>query len=190
MKYQTKQLPTAEGTTITPGTIEQIAISEGTYAIGDIKVAGDENLKAENILNGVSIFGVTGIATNGTDSPSAPESSDGYKIAIGDFNAATMSSNAAWSYTLESNQTIYGIVLQSKISTTLANKQGLISAYVFSTESPITSGKYNACWTPLEYDQWIYYAESLNVSLIGNYLYIQPEGGWLPAFYEFIVVYK
>lgn len=59
-KSATKQLPTQGAATITPGTTEQIAVPTQTYTTGAVKVAGDANLKAENIAEGVSIFGVTG----------------------------------------------------------------------------------------------------------------------------------
>lgn len=39
-KSATRQLTTKGGTTITPGTSEQTAVSAGTYVTGDIKVAG------------------------------------------------------------------------------------------------------------------------------------------------------
>lgn len=56
----TEQLPVAEGAIITPSAEEQVAIMSGTYAIGDITVEGDPNLIPENIVQGVSIFGVEG----------------------------------------------------------------------------------------------------------------------------------
>lgn len=45
---------------ITPTTLNQTAISAGTYANGTITIAGDANLIADNIKKGVSIFGVAG----------------------------------------------------------------------------------------------------------------------------------
>jgi hypothetical protein len=51
-------------TTYTPGTIDQ-SISSGTYCTGTQTIKGDANLKAENIVSGVSIFGVTGSAETG-----------------------------------------------------------------------------------------------------------------------------
>ena len=46
--------------TITPSALDQVAISSGYYASGDVTVAGDANLVAENIKSGASIFGVEG----------------------------------------------------------------------------------------------------------------------------------
>lgn len=59
-KSATQQLPTQGAKTVTPTTTEQIAVASGTYTTGDVKVAGDANLVAENIAEGVSIFGVAG----------------------------------------------------------------------------------------------------------------------------------
>lgn len=59
-KSATKQLAFQAAKTITPGTTNQTAVSSGLYTTGDIIVAGDANLKAENIKSGASIFGITG----------------------------------------------------------------------------------------------------------------------------------
>lgn len=59
-KSTTKQLAFQAAKTITPSTTNQIAVSSGYYTGGDITVAGDSNLVAENIKSGVSIFGVNG----------------------------------------------------------------------------------------------------------------------------------
>jgi hypothetical protein len=59
-KTGTKQLAFQPAKTITPSTASQIAVSSGYYTGGNITVAGDSNLIAENIKNGVSIFGVNG----------------------------------------------------------------------------------------------------------------------------------
>lgn len=56
----TYQLTTQSGKTVTPGTSLQTAVSSGRYTTGAVYVAGDTNLKAENIKSGVSIFGVAG----------------------------------------------------------------------------------------------------------------------------------
>lgn len=59
-KSSTKQLPTQAAKTVTPTTTNQTAVASGRYTTGDVVVAGDANLTAENIAEGVSIFGVTG----------------------------------------------------------------------------------------------------------------------------------
>lgn len=61
-KSATKQLTTQSGKTVTPSTSLQTAVSSGRYTTGAVYVAGDANLKAENIKSGVSIFGVAGSA--------------------------------------------------------------------------------------------------------------------------------
>lgn len=59
-KSATKQLAFQAAKTITPTTVSQTAVSSGYYTGGNITVAGDSNLVAGNIKNGVSIFGVKG----------------------------------------------------------------------------------------------------------------------------------
>ncbi len=61
----TGQIISQAANTITPGTADQVAISAGKYASGDITVKGDSNLIASNIVSGKTIFGVTGTATSG-----------------------------------------------------------------------------------------------------------------------------
>lgn len=66
-KSGTKQLTTQAAQTITPGTSDKTAVSSGVYTTGATIVKGDANLKAENILSGKSIFGVSGgIPNNGS----------------------------------------------------------------------------------------------------------------------------
>lgn len=64
-KSATKQLTTQAAKTVTPTTSEQTAVASGVYTTGAVTVAGDANLVAENIAEGVSIFGVTGTMTSG-----------------------------------------------------------------------------------------------------------------------------
>ena len=59
-KKATKQLTTQAGKTITPGTSQQTAVASGRYTTGAVYVAGDSDLKAENIKKGINIFGVAG----------------------------------------------------------------------------------------------------------------------------------
>lgn len=59
IKSATYSLPTQAAQTITPGTGNQ-TIALGRYLTGTQTILGDGNLKASNIKNGTSIFGVTG----------------------------------------------------------------------------------------------------------------------------------
>lgn len=56
----TGTMPEVAGKTITPGTTAQTAVAAGRYVTGDVDVAGDSSLEAENIAEGATIFGVTG----------------------------------------------------------------------------------------------------------------------------------
>lgn len=64
-KSNTLQLTTQAAQTITPGTINQ-TIAAGKYLTGAQTIAGDSNLVAENIAEGVTIFGVTGTHSGGS----------------------------------------------------------------------------------------------------------------------------
>lgn len=64
-KSATQQLTTQGAATITPGTTAQTAVASGRYTTGDVVVSGDANLVAENIAEGVSIFGVQGTHSGG-----------------------------------------------------------------------------------------------------------------------------
>lgn len=55
----TGSIPSVEAATITPGTLNQ-TINAGQYVAGAQTIKGEPNLLAENIKNGVSIFGVSG----------------------------------------------------------------------------------------------------------------------------------
>lgn len=59
-KSATKQLTTQAAKTVTPSASSQTAVESGRYTTGAVTVAGDSNLVAGNIKNGVSIFGVAG----------------------------------------------------------------------------------------------------------------------------------
>ena len=64
-KSATQQLTTQGAKTVTPTTTNQTAVASGRYTTGNVVVAGDANLKAENIAEGVSIFGVMGTHSGG-----------------------------------------------------------------------------------------------------------------------------
>lgn len=55
----TGSIPNVEAATITPGILDQ-TINAGQYMAGAQTIKGEPNLLAENIKNGVSIFGVSG----------------------------------------------------------------------------------------------------------------------------------
>ena len=57
----TSQLTTKSAATITPGTTDQ-TITAGQFLTGDQTISGDSDLVAANIVEGVTIFGVTGTA--------------------------------------------------------------------------------------------------------------------------------
>lgn len=58
-KSATKQLTAQAAQTITPGTSDK-TIAAGKYLTGVQTIKGDANLKADNITEGISIFGVAG----------------------------------------------------------------------------------------------------------------------------------
>lgn len=64
-KSVTHQLTTQGAKTVTPGRTAQTAVASGYYTTGEVQVAGDSNLVAENIAEGVSIFGVVGTHSGG-----------------------------------------------------------------------------------------------------------------------------
>jgi hypothetical protein len=72
------QLPNNGGErTITPSTTDQV-LPDGYYS-GDITVKGDSDLKPENIVEGVEIFGVTGNVKKGSSQFSAMYNNDVFK---------------------------------------------------------------------------------------------------------------
>ena len=76
----------ASASTYTPSTVSQ-TISSGVYLTGAQTIAGDTNLVAENIMAGVSIFGVVGTASGG-GSYSSLSSSEIYGAAMSGWNVA------------------------------------------------------------------------------------------------------
>ena len=74
----TASVTTKAAATITPGTSNQ-TIAAGTYITGTQTIAGDADLVASNIINGVQIFGVTGnvVLQNYYTGSSTPSSSLG-----------------------------------------------------------------------------------------------------------------
>ena len=72
----TLQLETQTEASITPTQETQVVVSAGKYTTGDISVAGDSNLVAENIAEGISIFGIEGTHFGGVDTSDATATAD------------------------------------------------------------------------------------------------------------------
>lgn len=82
-KSATKQLDVQAAQTITPGTIDK-TIASGKYLTGTQTIKGDSNLVAENIAEGVSIFGITGTHSGGAEIELLT-----MKLGLGGFGNAT-----------------------------------------------------------------------------------------------------
>lgn len=93
---------TKGATTYTPTTTNQ-SIAANTYLIGIQTISGDTNLKASNIKNGVSIFGVTGTYTGGGSS-SAIEST-----LLGSLSLGTISTSSTTDTDTGKTITVKGI---------------------------------------------------------------------------------
>lgn len=118
-KTATKQMAVKGATTITPGTTEQIAIPEYTYALGAVTVEGDANLVAENIVKGKSIFGVDGSADmSGSGGDNGAALVDGSIVSFSDASITSVR-----------NYAFYGCPSLTTVSLSTVTKAG---AYAFS----------------------------------------------------------
>lgn len=151
----TGTVPTQSSTTITPGTSQKTAVASGRITTGNVYVAGDANLKAENIKSGVSIFGVAGTASsyyyngliNNTYSVTNSTSKSIYIISFdntGQYfrksipSGATISTTAAampFLALLSQNGTISGITVSSG-----PNIQSLLSGTSYRIIYPMSEG--------------------------------------------------
>ena len=114
----TGTIQSKSATTYTPTTHNQ-TISAGVYLSGTQTIKGDNNLIAENIKSGVSIFGVTGtmISNSGiqlptlTNTGSASDLLNGKQLIDDDGNivTGTMVNNGTVNATLNTNTTSYTI---------------------------------------------------------------------------------
>ena len=68
-KSKTYSLSTQAAKTVTPTTSNQTAVASGVYTTGAVTVKGDTYLKAENIKENVTIFGVKGSYKGGASVP-------------------------------------------------------------------------------------------------------------------------
>lgn len=89
----TLQLSVQGATTITPSALEQTAVAAGFYTKGAVKVAGDADLKAANIRNGVSIFNVTGTYTSDATADATHILKDKIAYSKGSKITGTMANN-------------------------------------------------------------------------------------------------
>ena len=101
------RIKTREASTIIPNT-EDIIIPNGTYLGGDQTIKGDDDLKPENIREGVSIFGVTGTLSYGYSENDLPDELT-YSLYSSCGGSASASSNqiTGVSSSGTSNSTIY-----------------------------------------------------------------------------------
>lgn len=129
---------TKSATTYTPTTSNQ-TIASGTYLTGTQTIKGDANLKASNIAQGVSIFGITGTHSGGTDTTDATASAD--EIFSGE-TAYVNGSKVIGTFTIE-NELDTQDDLISQIQTALQNKASASEPVLQSkTVTPTTSQQY------------------------------------------------
>lgn len=107
-KTATKQLTVQAAKTWTPGTSNQ-TLASGRYLTGTQTIKGDANLKAANIVKGVSIFGVTGTAETGGSGGNTPEP------CTVDFNISSVVSCTAYYETLNNGETTANVLSDGDI---------------------------------------------------------------------------
>lgn len=108
-KSATQQLPTQEAKTVIPGTTTQTAVAAGRYSIGAVQVQGDANLKAENIAEGVNIFGVTGTYGGGAETVSLTitnNSADKFDCYLGAAEGKSLRQNVVINATVPVNSMV------------------------------------------------------------------------------------
>ena len=155
----TKQLTTKAAQTYTPGT-SAVKIMAGRYLTGDQTIKGDANLTAENIKNGISIFGVTGTfasgglpdgigaITSGTVTP-AEDSTSGLVVT---HNLGVVPNFCVWyveddySGTVATTAAFAGAIINKKGKYTASssisyNIHYLIAGYGSSSQQTTTSGR-------------------------------------------------
>ena len=134
-KSATKQLTTQGAKTITPSTLDQIAISQGVYATGNVTVQGDSNLIGANIVKGKSIFGVAGTAETGGGSGGSTDLED------------AIVSGTITEYTNDRVTSIGNYAFYSCTTLTTANFLActLIGNYAFYSCTTLTTANFPAC---------------------------------------------
>ncbi len=128
----TKQLTTKAAATITPTTSNQ-TIASGTYLTGVQTIAGDTNLVASNIKNGVSIFGVTG-SYEGSDGSSGSGNMETVIITY-----TNLPEPDAMVYYIDGSMNLNSLNLSKGVSFTALNNSILI------TTNLTTEGSFPSC---------------------------------------------
>lgn len=170
----TKQLSTQAAKTITPSTSNQTAIGAGYYTTGDITIAGDSNLTANNIISGKSIFGVAGnvepasnLATEISSQTSlinnimtAVENKE--EISTVNVSIIASSSRPAYYYTVDGNlikvtssvtvSALGGIVMANSACSSISGGEYVANSssfmYLFKTNGGSIDVTTSGCFTP------------------------------------------
>ena len=154
-KSATQQLTTKGTATITPGTINQ-TIASGTYLTGTQTIKGDANLKSENIASGVSIFGVSGSLTSGSQVAKGTISlaSPSNKFAL-TFNVGFSVSALMFSYVDDNfHNAIFGYYIDgvAKVQVPIAYTEFTATVTKTSTSITLTVNGYNPGSTTRSYN--------------------------------------
>jgi len=159
----TGNMPTQAAQTITPGTTSQ-TITAGKYLTGAQTIAGDSNLVAENIAEGITIFGVVGTHTGGASYPEAAGNYFGTELITFtvDFSYIILEGSSLSSYNALPGMT-WGDFVDSKYNDGFRiNPSDLIVLY--------TGG------TPLHYNNSYVYQNDLIIPNDTYYVYYGNDG--------------
>lgn len=151
-KSSAKQLTTQSAKTWIPTTSNQ-TISSGRYLTGMQTIKGDANLKAENIAEGVSIFGVTGTHKGGSSVETCTvmvvnnTSDDINEIWYTTYNDGTISTDASCIYAAtafyDDNSKTFTNVLKNSVFIIGCIAAGC-SSYTVTPNVGITNADYNS----------------------------------------------
>lgn len=157
-KSATKQLTTQSGTTITPGTSQKTAVASGRYTTGTVYVAGDSDLVASNIRQGVNIFGVTGTAQTIEEATGSVEIWNNTRASLLRVYYVTIENGVVTSnkntIRRDQNKTLV-ITCGTMIALTTSNGDDFISDEwnnrLVPLETNATAGPTNTWWIPYDY---------------------------------------
>ena len=149
-KSSTYQLSFQPAKTITPTTTNQTAVSSGYYTGGVVTVKGDNNLVANNIKSGVSIFGVNGTYT-GSGSSSGNTNIENAII------TKTLTSYSNNRVTSIGNYVFYSCMSLTTVSFPACKS---ISEYAFQNCTKLTTVSFPACENIGKYAFCVCYALS------------------------------